>query len=129
VKVVRIAGVLMAWCCSLPVTAQEAASSSTVSAAQASRAKPYSFGYGGRLAAAIKVNIKFPYEIPLQSPVAEVRLFTLPDGTIQNVALSKRSSLKEWDDAVIRAAQMTGKLPLDVDGRIPPEIQLVFSAR
>jgi len=128
-----IAGISVACCCALSVNAQGTqsvmANAAQIPATAPINTKPYSFGYGGRVAAAIKAHIAFPFEIPLETPVAEVTLEVASDGIIKAVYLSKQSGMKAWDKAVLDAIEVTHKLPLDVDGRAPPRMQLVFSAR
>jgi colicin import membrane protein len=57
----------------------------------------------------------------------EVRL--APDGTITGRRLVRSSGAKSWDDAVLRAIDRTGQLPRNVDGSVPPIIQIDFKPR
>ena len=84
-----------------------------------------SAGYGGRIKARIRPNIVFTDEVA-GNPVAEVEVRTAPDGTIVSRRLVKSSGNKAWDEAVLKAIDKTETLPRDVDGRVPPELQLVF---
>ena len=36
------------------------------------------------------------------------------------------SGVKDWDEAVLRAIDRTGKLPPDTDGRVPDTIIITF---
>jgi len=50
-----------------------------------------------------------------------------PGGTIISWRLIKSSGDKTWDDAVLRAIERTGKLPPDIDGRVPSPITIGFT--
>lgn len=84
-----------------------------------------SASYGGRIRASIKPNIVFADEI-VGNPMAEVEVRTAPDGTIISRKLLKPSGDKSWDDAVLRAIDKTGKIPRDVDGRVPNPLVIIF---
>jgi colicin import membrane protein len=87
-----------------------------------------SASYGGRIRARIKPNITYT-ETPAGNPTAEVEVRTSPDGTIISRKLVKTSGVKSWDDAVLNAIDKTEVLPRDVDGRVPPQLTLVFSPK
>ena len=87
-----------------------------------------SAGYAGRIVARIKPNIVFTEPIA-GDPVAVVEVKVAPDGTIIGRRITKASGQKEWDDAVLRAIDRTEVLPRDVDGRVPPTIEIRFRAR
>lgn len=87
-----------------------------------------SAGYAGRIVARIKPNIVFTEPIA-GDPVAVVEVKVAPDGTIIGRRITKASGQKEWDDAVLRAVDRTEMLPRDVDGRVPPTIEIRFRAR
>lgn len=91
----------------------------------AQRSSGPSASYGGRIRASIKPNIVFADEI-VGNPMAEVEVRTAPDGTIISRKLLKPSGDKSWDDAVLRAIDKTGKLPRDVDGRVPSSLVIIF---
>jgi colicin import membrane protein len=92
------------------------------------RASGPSASYAGRIMARIKPNILFTD--PLEgNPVATVEVKLAPDGTIVAKRLVKSSTVKSWDDAVLRAVERTGMLPLDVDGRVPPPFEISFRLR
>lgn len=84
-----------------------------------------SASYGGRIRASIKPNIVFADEI-VGNPMAEVEVRTAPDGSIISHKLLKPSGDKSWDDAVLRAIDKTGKLPRDLDGRVPSSLVIIF---
>lgn len=84
-----------------------------------------SASYAGRIRASIKPNIVFADDIA-GNPMADVTVLTAPDGTIISSKLSKSSGVKSWDDAVLRAIDKTGKLPRDVDGRVPSSLEIRF---
>lgn len=87
-----------------------------------------SAGYAGRIVARVKPNIVFTDPIA-GDPVAVVEVKVAPDGTIIGRRVTKASGQKEWDDAVLRAIDRTEVLPRDVDGRVPPTIEIRFRAR
>ena len=84
-----------------------------------------SASYGGRVAAAVKPNIIFTENVA-GNPSAEVEVRAAPDGTIISRRLLKSSGVKAWDEAVLRALDKTERLPKDTDGRVPPQIPMVF---
>ncbi len=100
-------------------------SSATGSARQSSGP---SASYAGHIRASIKPNIVFVDDIT-GNPMAEVEVRTAPDGTIISRKLLKSSGEKSWDDAVLRAIEKTGKLPRDVDGRVPSSLIISFTPR
>lgn len=87
-----------------------------------------SAGYAGRIRARIKPNIVYADEIA-GNPTAEVEVRTAPDGTIISRKLIKTSGVKSWDDAVLKAIDKTGKLPRDMDGRVPSTLVISFRPR
>jgi colicin import membrane protein len=87
-----------------------------------------SAGYAGRIKARIKPNIVLTDTIA-GDPVATVEVRLAPDGTIIARKLLKSSGAKPWDDAVLRAIDKTEILPRDVDGRVPPVIEIDFKPR
>lgn len=103
-------------------TAAPAAPAAPGTAAVAAGPSP---GYASRLAAAIRPNIVFT-DILSANPRAEVELRALPDGTILSARLLQSSGHAGWDAAVLRAIERTGRLPRDVDGRVPSVLILGF---
>ena len=87
--------------------------------------------YGVQVAARILPNITFAGDIITltRNPGAEVEVRAAPDGTIVSRKLSRSSGVKAWDEAVLKAVDKTGSLPLDVDGRVPPEMLITFLPR
>jgi colicin import membrane protein len=85
--------------------------------------------YAGRIRARIKPNIVFTDDLP-DNPTATLQIRLAPDGTIVGTPrLVKSSGSKAWDDAVIRAVVKTETLPRDVDGRVPPLMEIDFRPR
>ena len=84
-----------------------------------------SASYTGRLIAQIKPNIVFTEQLA-GNPAAEVEVRTGPAGTIIARRLLRSSGSREWDEAVLRAIDRTGTLPRDIDGRVPPVLQITF---
>ena len=85
-----------------------------------------SAGYGGRIIAAIRPKIAFDPESVTGNPVAFVEIRTASDGTILGRRLTKSSGNKAWDDAVLRGIDKAEMLPRDIDGRVPPLIEMTF---
>jgi colicin import membrane protein len=87
-----------------------------------------SSSYAGRIIARVKPNIVLTNEVP-GNPLAVVEVRCAADGTIVGQTLVKSSGSKDWDEAVVRAVERTGKLPQDVDGRVPSPMRLEFRPR
>ena len=63
------------------------------------------------------------------NPVTEVEVRMAPDGTITQRRITKPSTSKSWDDAVLRALDRTAVLPRDVDGRVHTPLIMSFRPR
>lgn len=87
-----------------------------------------SSSYGSRVSAIVKPNIVFT-EDPADNPIALVEVRVAPDGTIVGRKLLKSSGNKAWDDAVLKAIDKTALLPRDVDGSVPPLLEINFRRR
>jgi colicin import membrane protein len=87
-----------------------------------------SASYAGRIVARVKPHIVLTSEVP-GNPQAVVEVRCAPDGAITGRRLVKSSGVQEWDEAVLRAIDRTGELPRDVDGRVPPSIEITFRPR
>ena len=81
--------------------------------------------YAGRIRARIKPNIVFTQDLS-GNPTAEVEVRTAPDGTIVGRKITQPSGVKEWDEAVLKAIDKTQVLPRDIDGRVPPMLDISF---
>lgn len=57
---------------------------------------------------------------------AEVEVTAAASGTILTRRLVKSSGYKDWDDAVLRAIDRVGQLPVDSNGRAPQRLLLSF---
>jgi len=84
-----------------------------------------SAAYVGKLAARIRRESVFTGSVP-DNAAAEVEVRAAPGGTIISRRLVKSSGHKEWDEAVLRAIDKTGRLPPDTDGRVPTWLTIVF---
>ena len=104
-----------------------AATDGTAGGTAAQNAGP-SAGYAGRIKARIRPNIVLTDTVE-GNPVATVEVRLAPDGTITSRKLVKSSGTKAWDEAVLRAVDKTEILPRDVDGRVPPVIEIDFKPR
>jgi len=87
-----------------------------------------SASYGGRIRARIKPNIVFTEEL-VGNPSATVEVRTAPDGTIVGRKLLKPSGDSAWDEAVLKAIDKTEVLPRDIDGRVPPVLEISFKPK
>lgn len=95
---------------------------------KAQRASGPSASYGSRVSAIVKPNIVF-IEDTGDNPVALVEVRTAPDGTIVKRSLLKSSGNKAWDEAVLKAIDKTAVLPRDIDGTVPPLLEINFRRR
>ena len=87
-----------------------------------------SASYGGRVSAKVKPNIVFT-EDPAGNPTAVVEVRAAADGSIVGKKLLKTSGNKSWDEAVLKAIDKTETMPRDVDGRVPPVLEISFRPR
>lgn len=104
------------------------AATGTGGSGTAAREAAPSADYAGRIKAAIRRNIVFTGAAEIQA-TTEVEVRTAPAGTILSARITKPSGHKDWDEAVMRGLDKTGKLPPDTDGRVPPTLTLVFRPR
>ncbi len=82
-------------------------------------------GYAGRIRARIKPNIVFTADM-VGNPTATVEVRVSPDGTIISRKLLKSSGNAAWDEAVLKAVDKTEVLPRDLDGQVPPSMEISF---
>lgn len=94
----------------------------------AHKASGGSSSYGSRVSASVKPNIVFT-ENPPDNPTALVEVRAAPDGTITGRRLVKGSGNKAWDEAVLKAIDKTAVLPRDIDGTVPPVLEINFRRR
>ena len=87
-----------------------------------------SASYAGRISARILPNIIMTDAID-GDPKATVEVKVAPDGKIIGRRLLRSSGVPAWDDAVLRAIDRTDMLPRDVDGRVPPVMELTFNPK
>jgi TonB family protein len=85
----------------------------------------FEMDYGTRVALAVRRNIRY-LEEPAGNPAAEFRLKLSSDGRIVERTLTKSSGAAGWDQAALVAIDKTGRLPLDMDGKVPPTLDLVM---
>jgi colicin import membrane protein len=102
--------------------------SSTGGSGTAARDAAPSATYAGRVVAAVRRNIVFTGAVADEA-TTEIEVRAGASGTILSARMTKASGHKEWDDAVMRAVEKTGRLPTDVDGRVPGTLLLVFRPR
>ena len=87
-----------------------------------------SASYAGRIIARILPNIIMTDAID-GDPKATVEVKVASDGKIVGRRLLRSSGVTAWDDAVLRAIDRTDMLPRDVDGRVPPVMELTFNPK
>ena len=87
-----------------------------------------SAAYSGRLAALIRANTVFTGSVP-DTAVAEVEVRAAASGAVLARRLVKSSGHTDWDEAVLRAIDRTGRLPRDSDGRVPPVMIIAFKPK
>ncbi|MEP6970452.1 MAG: cell envelope integrity protein TolA [Betaproteobacteria bacterium] len=104
------------------------ATGGAASAGTALRASGPSGSYGSRVSAIVKPNIVFIEDTP-DNPQALVEVRVAPDGTIVGRKLKKSSGNKAWDEAVLKAIDKTAVLPRDIDGTVPPLLDINFRRR
>jgi colicin import membrane protein len=94
----------------------------------AQRTSGPSASYAGRIVAYIRPKIVSLDSID-GNPRAVVEVRCAPDGTIIGRRLTHSSGNRDWDETVLRAIDRTGKLPRDVDGTIPPTMEIGFTPK
>jgi colicin import membrane protein len=104
------------------------ATGSTNATGNATQSSGPSDSYAGRIRARIKPNIVFTEDVA-GNPVTEVEVRMAPDGTITQRRITKPSTSKTWDEAVLRALDRTAILPRDLDGRIHTPLIMTFRPR
>jgi len=87
-----------------------------------------SAGWAGRVKGRIKPLIIYSDD-GTSNPTITVQLTLGPDGRILGTKIQKASGDNEWDRAVLRAIEKAEMLPRDVDGRVPPVVELKFFPR
>ena len=97
------------------------ANSGSGGAGRAAQSSGPSAGYGAKVAARIRPNIRFDDDLP-GNPVVELRVRTAPDGTIVSRTVHTSSGHPAWDQAALRAIDRTANLPRDTDGRVPSDL-------
>jgi colicin import membrane protein len=107
------------------ILAQAGATGDPTSAGRATQTAGPSAGYAGKIRARIKPNIVYS-EAGGGNPLATVEVRLAPGGTIIGKRLVKSSGIAAWDEAVLRAIDKTEELPRDIDGRVPPLIEIDF---
>lgn len=87
--------------------------------------RSFSKSYAGLLRAQIKPNLTYPEGLN-GNPRTEVEVNIDQEGNILNRRIVQSSGFNAWDDAVLKAIDMTVVLPKDTDGRVPPKIIFGF---
>ncbi len=82
-------------------------------------------GYTGRIIGRIRPNIVFTEDVA-GNPQAVVEVRVGPDGAILSRKIIKASGNAAWDEAVLKAIDKTEVLPRDLDGRVPPSMEISF---
>jgi hypothetical protein len=84
-----------------------------------------SVSYADKIRAAIRPHIVQTEEID-GNPVAEIKVTTNADGEIIDTELVVSSGNPSWDRAVRIAVIKAGRMPLDVNGKVPKIMTLAF---
>jgi colicin import membrane protein len=84
--------------------------------------------YAGKLINALRDNLTYNGN-PTENPAAVVRIRAAPGGTIIARQLVRKSGVPEYDEAALRAVDKLGRLPSDVDGRVPTDVEVTFRLR
>ncbi len=86
---------------------------------------PIGSNYAQRIRSAI-----LPYVVLVEpvegNPAAEVRVTTRSDGEVVTAELVGSSGYPSWDKSVRIAVLKAGRIPLDVDGKVPPVLFITF---
>lgn len=83
--------------------------------------------YAQQIVRSIQPNITFSGELANRIPACEVEIKVKPDGEIYSRKIIKSSGYSRWDTAVIKAIDKTARIPLDVDGKVPPILIIKFN--
>jgi hypothetical protein len=81
--------------------------------------------YAQRVADAIRFYLVV-LEPVAPGSVAEIEVLTEPNGAIASFRLVKSQGSAAWEAAVLRALAKADCLPLDVSGKVPEKLYLVF---
>jgi colicin import membrane protein len=100
---------------------QAGASGGAAARGSAQQASGPSSGYGARVVARIRPNIRATQDFP-RTLRTEIEVRATPDGTIIGRRVVSSSGNPAWDDAALRAIDRTGSLPRNVDGQVPTVI-------
>ena len=84
----------------------------------------FSTTYGAIARAAVKPNVVFTEAFD-GNPLAKVEVRLESDGTIISSRVVQPSGNDNWDKAVLNAVIRTGKMPKDVDGKLPDRIMIL----
>jgi colicin import membrane protein len=85
-------------------------------------------GYAARIISAIKPNISISDNVP-DHLLAEIEIHTEPGGRVTEYHLTQSSGSPIFDHAVLRAVARTERLPLDIEGKVPPILFITFRPR
>ncbi|WP_431256658.1 TonB C-terminal domain-containing protein [Roseateles chitinivorans] len=112
------------------VTAVGLCSAQGVSTPQDARQRPPSFSdvsipYAKRLGDAIRFYLLDPGPVSPDS-FSEVEINVKASGEITSYKLIRSGGSPQWEAAVIRAMAKADRIPLDVDGKVPASVILMF---
>jgi colicin import membrane protein len=82
-------------------------------------------GYVQRIRAAILPHILLPDDVE-GNPVAQIRVTTRPNGEVIDAEVVVSSGSESWDKSVRKAVLKADRIPLDVDGKVPPVLTISF---
>ncbi len=90
--------------------------------------RTFSSGYLKQITARIKSNISFAGSFDGNSE-SDIELTVASSGVISNRKLISSSGNSAWDNAVLKAIEMTEILPIDIDGKVPSPIRIKITNR
>ena len=121
-------GVIAAAVFAIAGCAQPGAAPATPAAAAPAamnKSLPQGPSYAQRIRAAI-----LPYIVlaePIEgNPAAQVKVTTRPNGEVVDAELVESSGFPGWDESVRLAVLKAGRIPFDVDGKVPPVLVISF---
>jgi colicin import membrane protein len=95
---------------------------------QSMQSASISASYGARIRARVLPNHVFTGDTN-NNPKVEIQISVDSTGLIQKTKIVKSSGNRMFDESVVRAFEATQTLPRDENGRVPPQIDLTWSAR
>jgi colicin import membrane protein len=80
-------------------------------------------GYAQKIASIVRAHTSFSTQ---GNPTVEVAIQLLPSGEVSDVRVTKPSGNEAFDAAVLRGIHDSSPLPKDTDGRVQPQLTLIY---